>query len=97
MYFSDISDKPGNVVVADHDNCSAEIKWDPPKSDGGAPIEKYIIQKKSKDKPDWENATEVIFIFLISFKKKYNMLIIKSKYLGTWNTNQWKSYRLTRR
>lgn len=57
--FLDISEKPGNVVVADHDNCSAEIKWDPPSSDGGAPIEKYIIQKKAKDSPNWENATEV--------------------------------------
>lgn len=35
------------------------MKWAPPKSDGGAPIEKYIIEKKDRYKPDWEKATEV--------------------------------------
>ncbi|CAH2099215.1 unnamed protein product [Euphydryas editha] len=54
----DVADKPGNVEVADHDNQSAEIKWEPPKSDGGAPIQKYIIQKRPKG-GDWENAAEV--------------------------------------
>ncbi|KAI5639981.1 immunoglobulin i-set domain-containing protein [Phthorimaea operculella] len=54
----DISGKPANCEVADHDNQSAEIKWDPPKDDGGAPILKYIIQKKPKG-GDWENAGEV--------------------------------------
>lgn len=36
-----------------------ELKWAPPDSDGGAPIEKYIIEKKNKFKPDWEKACEV--------------------------------------
>lgn len=35
------------------------LKWDKPLNDGGAPIEKYIIQKKDKYKPDWEKACEV--------------------------------------
>lgn len=56
--FAEASDKPGNVRVADNDNQSAEIAWDPPKSDGGAPILKYIIQKRPKG-GDWENAAEV--------------------------------------
>lgn len=54
-----MSDKPGKVEVADHDNSSVDLKWEAPKSDNGAPIEKYIIQKKMKDSPDWENAGEV--------------------------------------
>ncbi|XP_013148822.1 PREDICTED: twitchin isoform X2 [Papilio polytes] len=54
----DVSDKPGNVEVADHDNQSADIKWEPPANDGGAPILKYIIQKKPKG-GDWETAAEV--------------------------------------
>ncbi|VVC89475.1 unnamed protein product [Leptidea sinapis] len=54
----DVADKPGNVEVADHDNQSAEIKWDPPSSDGGAPIQKYIIQKRPKG-GNWEDAAEV--------------------------------------
>jgi len=35
------------------------LKWTPPANDGGAPIEKYIIEKKDKFKPDWEKAVEV--------------------------------------
>lgn len=38
--------KPGTPEVVDHDNRSAKIKWTPPKSDGGANIEKYIVEKK---------------------------------------------------
>lgn len=51
--------KPGTPEIVDYDNQSVNLKWDPPKSDGNAPIEKYIIQKKSKHRPDWENAAEV--------------------------------------
>lgn len=35
------------------------LKWTAPTSDGGAPIEKYIIEKKDRYKPDWEKAIEV--------------------------------------
>lgn len=59
----DVADKPGSVEVADHDNQSATIKWEPPKSDGGAPIQKYIIQKRPKG-GDWENAAEVLYLFV---------------------------------
>lgn len=52
--------KPGTPEIADWDNKSVQLKWAPPRSDGGAPIEKYIIQKKDKSKPDvWEAAAEV--------------------------------------
>lgn len=51
--------KPGTPEVVDWDNKSAKIKWSPPKSDGGAAIEKYIVEKKDKTKPDWETALEV--------------------------------------
>lgn len=55
----DAAGKPGTPEIADYDNKSVDLKWEPPKNDGGAPIEKYIIQKKDKFKPDWENAGEV--------------------------------------
>lgn len=55
----DEPDKPGTPEIADYDNESVTLKWEKPKSDGGAPITKYIIQKKDKFKPDWENAGEV--------------------------------------
>lgn len=38
--------KPGTPEVIDFDNHSARIKWTPPKSDGGAQIVKYIVEKK---------------------------------------------------
>lgn len=55
----DEPDKPGTPEIEDYDNESVTLKWEKPKSDGGAPITKYIIQKKDKFKPDWENAAEV--------------------------------------
>lgn len=35
------------------------LEWRPPRKDGGAPVEKYIIEKKSKHSPTWEKAAEV--------------------------------------
>ncbi|CAG2106083.1 unnamed protein product, partial [Medioppia subpectinata] len=51
--------KPGTPEIIDYDNTSVELKWSPPKSDGGAPIEKYIIEKKEKNAILWEKALEV--------------------------------------
>lgn len=51
--------KPGTPEVTDYDNESVSLKWAPPEFDGGAPIEKYIIEKKDRFKPDWEKAIEV--------------------------------------
>ncbi|XP_055385446.1 twitchin isoform X34 [Condylostylus longicornis] len=51
--------KPGTPEIVDYNNHSVDLKWDPPKSDGGAAIEKYIIEKKDRYKPDWEKAGEV--------------------------------------
>lgn len=51
--------KPGTPEITDWDNKSVDLKWEPPKSDGGSPIEKYIIEKKDRFKPDWEKACEV--------------------------------------
>lgn len=55
----DVAGKPGTPEIADYDNQSVTLKWEKPKNDGGAPITKYVIQKKDKFKPDWENAAEV--------------------------------------
>jgi len=51
--------KPGTPEITDYDNESVDLKWTAPSSDGGAKIEKYIIEKKDKYKPDWEKAMEV--------------------------------------
>jgi len=57
--FLDEPTKPGTPEIVDYDNESVQLKWTKPESDGGAPIEKYIIEKKSKFQPEWEKAIEV--------------------------------------
>ncbi|XP_074598807.1 projectin protein bent isoform X2 [Brevipalpus obovatus] len=51
--------KPGTPEIVDYDNKSVDLKWTPPKSDGGAPIEKYIVERKEKFQIMWEKACEV--------------------------------------
>lgn len=51
--------KPGTPEVVDWDNKSVKIKWKPPKSDGGATIEKYVVERKDTSKPEWEKTLEV--------------------------------------
>ncbi|XP_058467261.1 twitchin isoform X5 [Malaya genurostris] len=50
--------KPGQPEIVDYDNKSVKLKWAPPKSDGGAPIQKYVVQKKERFK-EWEDVSEV--------------------------------------
>lgn len=57
--FLDEPGKTGTPQIVDYDNIKVDLKWDPPKSDGGSPISKYIIEKKMKNSPDWEKALEV--------------------------------------
>lgn len=60
LYFLlDEPHKPGTPEITDYDNESVSLKWTPPDFDGGAPIEKYVIEKKDRYKPDWEKAGEV--------------------------------------
>lgn len=59
LIFSDEPGKPGKPDIVDYDNTGVDLRWEKPKSDGGAPIEKYIIEKKDRYKPDWEKALEV--------------------------------------
>lgn len=51
--------QPGTPEVQDWDRDKIDITWKPPKSDGGAPIEKYLIEKKEKNKGTWTKAAEV--------------------------------------
>ena len=48
FFFAEQSTAPGQPEITDYDNKSVDLKWAAPKSDGGAPIEKYIIEKKDK-------------------------------------------------
>ena len=51
--------KPGTPQVTDWDKDRVDLVWTAPLKDGGAPIEKYIIEKKLKKSKDWEKAIEV--------------------------------------
>lgn len=54
-------DEPGapeRPEVEDWTQEKADLTWTPPASDGGAPIEKYIIEKKEKFSSMWSKAGE---------------------------------------
>lgn len=52
-------DAPGKPDVKDWSRSHADLKWTPPKEDGGAPVEKYIIEKKDEFSTKWQKALEV--------------------------------------
>lgn len=54
----DEPEKPGTPEIVDWDKDHADLEWTPPAADGGAPVEKYVVEKKGKH-GDWEVATEV--------------------------------------
>ncbi|XP_058812495.1 twitchin isoform X5 [Topomyia yanbarensis] len=51
--------QPPKPQVVDWDANSVSLEWNPPKSDGGAQITEYIVQKKEKDSPYWSTAGRV--------------------------------------
>ncbi|GBN20312.1 Twitchin, partial [Araneus ventricosus] len=55
----DQPDKPGAPQVVDWDSGQVDLAWNPPRRDGGAPITGYIIEKKPKNSPVWEEAARV--------------------------------------
>uniref|UniRef100_A0AC35TXM9 Ig-like domain-containing protein n=1 Tax=Rhabditophanes sp. KR3021 TaxID=114890 RepID=A0AC35TXM9_9BILA len=50
--------KPENVQVTDWDTDHVDLKFEPPKSDGGAPITEYKVEKRTKY-GRWEDAIVV--------------------------------------
>ncbi|XGW29138.1 hypothetical protein V3C99_008720 [Haemonchus contortus] len=55
-------DKPGKTSapeVTDWDKDHADLKWNPPINDGGAPIEGYVVEMKEKNSPFWTEALQV--------------------------------------
>ncbi|PRD22652.1 UNVERIFIED_CONTAM: unc-22 [Trichonephila clavipes] len=55
----DQPDKPGAPQVVDWDSGQVDLAWNPPRRDGGAPITGYIVEKKPKNSPIWEEAARV--------------------------------------
>ncbi len=55
----DEPDAPGRPAISDWDSDFVELEWTPPKNDGGSPITGYVIQKKEKGSPFWQNAAQI--------------------------------------
>ena len=56
---SDEPGAPGQPTFTDWDSDHVDLEWDPPTSDGGAPITGYIIEKKTKHGRDWTEAAVI--------------------------------------
>lgn len=52
-FCADIPTKPGTPEIVDWDVDRVDLKWEEPKSTGGAPITGYIVEKKEKFSPAW--------------------------------------------
>ena len=61
---SDPPGPPSRPEITDYDKNHVDLKWDPPKNDGGAPILKYIVEKKPKF-GDWEKASSCLLVHII--------------------------------
>lgn len=46
--YADEPTKPGTPEIVDYDNESVTLSWTAPDFDGGAPIEKYVLEKKDR-------------------------------------------------
>lgn len=50
----EVPGKPGVPQLEDWDVDRVDLKWEAPKDNGGAPITGYVIEKKEKFAPSWE-------------------------------------------
>jgi len=59
LFISDEPSKPGRPEPKNWDKDFVDLEWAAPKHDGGAPIEKYIIQMRDKEGRAWVDAATV--------------------------------------
>ncbi|KAI8425645.1 hypothetical protein MSG28_011459 [Choristoneura fumiferana] len=57
-------DAPGKPEFKDWSKDHADLKWEKPANDGGAPITGYIVEKKDRDTGKWVKAAEVRLVIL---------------------------------
>ena len=58
IFCSDVPSKPGTPEIVDWDEKRVDLKWERPKTDNGAPITGYIIEKKERFGSSWEPCLE---------------------------------------
>lgn len=70
----DIPSKPGTPEVVDWDVDRVDLKWTAPKSNGGAAITGYIIEKKEKFSSSWDEiltttvrSSVIVYLLYITF------------------------------
>lgn len=52
--------KPGRPDLVDWDKDYVDLKWNSPKSDGGLPIDRYVVQKRDKEgRQGWVDCAKV--------------------------------------
>lgn len=73
--YTDEPSKPGKPNPTNWDKSFIDLEWEAPDSDGGAPIESYIVEMRDKDERNWVKALVlpnkyVLFIFFFSNKIK---------------------------
>lgn len=56
---SDVPEAPSKPLVTNVTSDSVTLEWKKPKSDGGAPISGYIIEKKETSSNYWSKVTTV--------------------------------------
>lgn len=56
---SDPPEKPSPPTASDWDSKYIELEWRPPKKDGGTPVTTYVIEKRLKGSPLWDEAARV--------------------------------------
>jgi hypothetical protein len=45
--------------ASDIDDKQLTLEWEPPSNDGGAPVEKYVVERRDKSDKDWLPIAEV--------------------------------------
>lgn len=55
-FYTDEPSKPGKPNPTNWDKSFVDLEWEAPESDGGAPIESYIVEMRDKDERNWVKA-----------------------------------------
>lgn len=78
--FLDEPSKPGRPNPTNWDKSFIDLEWEAPDSDGGAPIESYIVEMRDKDERNWVKAlvlpNKYVSFFIFYFYEYKNVIIL---------------------